>query len=41
MKKTKESIRIKWEKKSEQMRLQANYRYEIIKQNRKKDWDRK
>lgn len=41
MKKTKESIRIKWEKKSEQMRLQANYRYEILKQNRKKDWDRK
>lgn len=41
MKKTKETIRIKWEKKSEQMRLQANYRYEILKQNRKKDWDRK
>lgn len=39
--KTKDSIRKKWDKKAEQMRLQAHYRYEILKQNRKKDWDRK
>lgn len=39
--KTKDSIKAKWEKKAEQMRIQARYRYDILKQNRKKDWDRK
>lgn len=39
--KTKESVKKKWEKKSEQMRIQAHYRYEILKQNRKKDWDKR
>jgi hypothetical protein len=41
MQKTKDSIKKKWDKKSEQMRLQANYRYDILKQNKKKDWDRR
>jgi len=41
MQKTKESIRKKWEKKTEQMRVQANFRYEILKQNKKKSWDKR
>lgn len=41
MKKTKESIRKKWEKKTEQMRVQTTFRYEILKQNRKKVWDKR
>jgi len=41
MKKTKDSIRIKWEKKIEQMAAQTTFRYEILKQNRKKVWDKR
>lgn len=41
MKRTKESIRKKWEKKAEQMRLQAQYKYDILKQNKKKAWDKR
>ena len=39
MQRTKESVKLKWEKKTEQMRLKAHYRYEILKQNKKKEWD--
>lgn len=39
MQRTKESVKLKWEKKTEQMRLKAQYRYEILKQNKKKEWD--
>ena len=39
MQRTKESVKLKWEKKAEQMRLKAQYRYEILKQNKKKEWD--
>jgi hypothetical protein len=41
MQRTKDSVKIKWEKKLEQIRIRTHYRYEILKQNRKKDWDRK
>ena len=40
MKKTKESIKQKWEKKTEQMVVQANFKYEILKQNRRKAMDK-
>ena len=36
MKRTKASIKLKWEKKVEQMVAQATFKYEILKQNRKK-----
>lgn len=39
MQRTKESVKLKWEKKTEQMRLKAQYRYDILKQNKKKEWD--
>jgi hypothetical protein len=36
MQRTKESVKIKWDKKVEQMRVKAHYKYEILKQNKKK-----
>ncbi len=39
--KTKDSIKRKWDKKLEQIVAQANFRYEILKQNKKKSWDKR
>lgn len=39
--KTKESIRIKWEKKAEDMRKKADFKYNILIQNRKKSLEKR
>lgn len=39
--KTVESIRIKWEKKVEEMKKKADFKYNILLQNRKKTLEKK
>jgi hypothetical protein len=38
MQRTKESVKLKWAKKVEQMKVKAHYKYEVLKQNKKKSW---
>ena len=41
MKKSEATIKKKWEKKTEEMRIKAKFRFDILIQNRRKSMDRK